>query len=246
MKKLIRLTTVTAFAFFCAGSFLIASDPSAEWTFRGEKPLEDVRGGIKAMQSKANLEGTVMIKAGEVLFAPRTDGGVSRGGTLNVSWDRLVAHFNEGFSISFTLTYSSLERGEMGKDMGIIDTMRRIPGPFRFGVNQGPNGEKYYVRITTDPTGDPAITMTTDRQQTVVGCPVEVLISFEEGKDGKCTVKLFLDGKLVKSEMGEAYPLFDETDLVIGSYVERGLTQNFFEGSIANLRIYNAPSPLAE
>ena len=75
MKKLIRLTTVTAFAFFCAGSFLIASDPSAEWTFRGEKPLEDVRGGIKAMQSKANLEGTVMIKAGEVLFAPRTDGG---------------------------------------------------------------------------------------------------------------------------------------------------------------------------
>ena len=59
-------------------------------------------------------------------------------------------------------------------------------------------------------------------------------------------MKLFLDGKLVKSEMGEAYPLFDETDLVIGSYVERGLTQNFFEGSIANLRIYNAPSPLAE
>jgi hypothetical protein len=246
MKKTIGLTTFSTFAFFCAGSFLVASEPAAEWTFQGEGPLRDIRGGIEAMQSDANPEGTVSIAAGEVQFLPRMEDGVSRGGTLEVPWDPLVAHFNKGFSIAFVLTYTSLERGEMGKDMGIIDTMRRIPGPFRFGVNQGPNGEKYYVRITTDPTGDPTITMTTDRQQTVVGRPVEVLISFEEKEDGKCAVKLFLDGELVKSEEGETYPLFDATDLVIGSYVERGLTQNFFEGSIANLRIYNSPSPAAE
>ena len=246
MKKTIGLTTFSTLAFFCAGSFLVASEPAAEWTFQGEGPLRDIRGGIEAMQSDANPEGTVSIAAGEVQFLPRMEDGVSRGGTLEVPWDPLVAHFNKGFSIAFVLTYTSLERGEMGKDMGIIDTMRRIPGPFRFGVNQGPNGEKYYVRITTDPTGDPAITITTDRQQTVVGRPVEVLISFEEKEDGKCAVKLFLDGELVKSEEGETYPLFDATDLVIGSYVERGMTQNFFEGSIANLRIYNSPSPAAE
>jgi len=244
LRRILLIATATGL--LSTALSLGASEPVAEWTFSGNNPLKDAKGGLVGTPAASNPEGSLSSAGGALSFTPRLVEGITRGGTLEMRWDKLVARFQKGFSISFTMTYTSLDRGENGKDLGIIDTAGRQPGPFRFGVNQGPNGEKYYVRLTTDPTGDPNLTMVTDRQPSEVGRPIAVLISVGELKEDQYEIKLFLDDKLIKSEKGTVYPLFEGTSLVIGSYVERGLTQNFFEGSIANLRIYNAPSPLAE
>ena len=218
-----------------------ASEPVAEWTFSGKDPLKDAKGGLVATPTASNPEGSLSSAGGALSFTPRVVEGITRGGTLEIPWDKLVARFQKGFSLSFTMTYASLDRGVNGKDLGIIDTSGRRPGPFRFGVNQGPNGDKYYVRLTTDPTGDPSLTMVTDRLPSEVGRPIDVLISVGELKDDQYEIKLFLDDKLIKSEKGTVYPLFEDTSLVIGSYVERGTMENFFDGTISNLRIQPAP-----
>lgn len=237
-----RLTPISLFLFLCAGSILIGSEPAAEWTFQGREPLRDIRGGLAATLGESNPEGTVSITDREVTFVPQEREGELFGGTLEVPWDVLVSSFNKGFSIAFTMTYSTLDRSENGKDLGILDTAGRQPGPFRFGVNQGPNGEKYYVRLTTDPTGDPTLTLVSDRQPSEIGQPIDVLISVRESDNDRYEIELFLNGKMVQRSEGEVFPLFDMTDLVLGSYVERGRRENFFDGTISNLRIYPTPS----
>jgi hypothetical protein len=83
--------------------------------------------------------------------------------------------------------------------------------------------------------------MVTDRLPSEVGRPIDVLISVGELKDDQYEIKLFLDDKLIKSEKGTVYPLFEDTSLIIGSYLERGKMENFFDGTISNLRIQPAP-----
>lgn len=242
MTTITRLTTASTFAFLCAGSFLIAAEPAAEWTFQGEDPLKDTRGGLVATLDESGAQGAVEVAAGVVTFRPQGQGAEAQGGVLMIPWSDLVARFGGGFTMTFELTYGSLDRSPEGKDLGVIDTEGKVPGPFRLGVNQGPNGEKYYLRLATEPTGDPLLLLVTDRHPSTAFRPIEVSISVEKLPVDRYRVSLSLDGEQIGSQEGEVFPVFDDTSLVLGSYVEGGRRENFFDGTISNFKIYPAPA----
>lgn len=109
MPIIIRFPSISAVALFSLGSFLVASEPAAEWDFQGKEPLKDARGGLVAILDESGVPGTVEVVAGAVTFQPKGEGVEAHGGVLIIPWSDLTARCKDGFPSGGILSHAELD-----------------------------------------------------------------------------------------------------------------------------------------